>query len=188
MAGRLVHPRRFAAGFGVLLASALALVGAALWSTIGGSSGEAAACADAIPAGRSLDAAWQTTALFVTDVLLNRSPACGYDLSTEHLRHGHSRSEWAQGGSFVHPFPTHLPPVPMVSASPDPKAPEAVYILSRRAAAFVVVGAGGRPEIPMIVGLAAPDAGRGAYNLVLVVERGSWRVDRVRRVAISDSG
>jgi len=33
-----------------------------------------------------------------------------------------------------------------------------------------------------MVGLAAPDAGLGAYNLVLVVEDGSRRVDRVRRV------
>jgi hypothetical protein len=76
----------------------------------------------------------------------------------------------------------------MASASRDPSAHEAVYILSRRVAAFVVTGVGGRAEIPMIVGLAAPDAGRGAYNLVLVIEGGSWRVDRVRRVTIADSG
>jgi hypothetical protein len=38
----------------------------------------------------------------------------------------------------------------------------------------------------MMVGLSAPRAGRGAYDLALVVENGSWRVDRVQRISIVD--
>ena len=39
-------------------------------------------------------------------------------------------------------------------------------------------------ERGIIVPVAAPEAGRGAYNLVLVVEQGNWRVDRADRVEI----
>jgi hypothetical protein len=78
--------------------------------------------------------------------------------------------------------------VPIAQASRDPQAQQAVYILSRRVENFVVIDARGRATIPMMVGLAAPQAGRGAYNLLLVVENGSWRVDEVRRVTIRDSG
>jgi hypothetical protein len=172
----------------------MGLMGAAvtagtLWLFLGPSGGSSStSCVETIPSGRSVDAAWDTTELFVTDVILNGSPACGYDLSTEHLRGGHSRSEWGTDRAPVHAFATHYPPVPILHASRDPNARQAVYILSRRVGGFVVLDPAGRPTIPMMVGLAAPDAGRGAYNLVLIVEDGSWRVDEVHRVKVADSG
>ncbi|HEX9597946.1 MAG TPA: hypothetical protein VF963_01105 [Gaiellaceae bacterium] len=174
---------RFIASYALVALAGLALSGGAFWRLVGTSTYGAgsSACSDRIPVGESISTAWNTTALFVADVILNRSPACGYDLSTEHLRAGRSRAEWASGLP-VQRFTTRYPPVPIARASRDPAAPQAVYILSRREAEFVVPGATRRPEIPMMVGLAAPDAGLGAYNLVLIVEDGSWRVDRVRRV------
>jgi hypothetical protein len=172
------------AGFALVGALGIAIPVATLALVFGRA--DAATCGKPIPAGRSLDAAWQTTDLFVADVLLNGRPGCGYDLSTEHLRRGHSRDDWANGRSPVSRFTTRYPPVPMVRASRNRHAHEAVYILSRRVDGFVVVDGRGRATIPMIVGLAAPDAGRGAYNLVLIVEGGSWRVDEVRRVHIVD--
>jgi hypothetical protein len=39
----------------------------------------------------------------------------------------------------------------------------------------------------MMVGVAAPDAGMGAYNVLLVVDGGSWRVDRWWRVRFTSS-
>jgi hypothetical protein len=131
-------------------------------------------CSERIPGGASIETAWKTAELFVADVILNREPVCGYDLSTRHLR------------GTLPPFSIDYPPVPIARASREPDARQAVYIPSRRQAGFVVLGAGGRQKIPMMVGLAAPHVGRGAYNLVLVVENGSWRVDRVSRVAIAD--
>ncbi len=148
----------------------------------------AASCVETIPKGSTVAAAWDTTELFVTDVILNGSPACGYDLSTRHLRASHSRSEWGTERAPVHPFATHYPPVSILHASRDPKARQAVYILSRRSGGFVVLDPTGRATIPMMAGLSAPDAGRGAYNLVLVIEDGSWRVDEVHRVRVADSG
>ena len=126
--------------------------------------------------------------LFVADVMLSRSPTCGYDLSTRRLRGNHGRDEWGTERSPVHAFSKRCPAVPMIRASRDPHAGQAVYILSRRVGGFVVLDAKGRAAIPMIVGVAAPEAGRGAYNLLLVVEDGSWRVDRVRRITVHDSG
>lgn len=189
MASGALHRGRFAAGFAVVILCALGLGSSALWWTLRDrAAGAASACSDAIPTGRTIAVAWRTTELFTADMLLNRSPACGYDLSTEHLRGGRSREDWAHGRSPVHGLPTHYPPVSITVASRDPSAHQAVYILSRRVAAFIVVGPGGRAEIPMMVGLAAPDAGRGAYHVSLIVEKGSWRVDRVERVVIVDSG
>ena len=134
-----------------------------------------------------MEAAWSTTERFVADVILNASPGCGYDLSTRHLRDGRSRADWATTRSPVKRFATRYPPTPIVHASRDPKAHQAVYVLSRRASAFVVLDRAGRQTIPMMVGLSAPDAGLGAYNLVLVIEDGNWRVDAVKRVHLKIS-
>jgi hypothetical protein len=145
-------------------------------------------CAEHIPTGRTVRSAWQTTELFVADVMLNRSPTCGYDLSTRRLRGSHRREEWGTAHSPVQAFSKRYPAVPMVRASRDPRAPQAVYILSRSVDAFVVFDRTGRATIPMMVGVSAPDAGRAAYNLTLVLEDGSWRVDRVQRITVHDSG
>jgi hypothetical protein len=168
----------------------LALVagGGALVLTFGTPGGGHSTCTERIPTGRSAASAWQTTELFVADVILNRSPTCGHDLSTRRLRGNHRRDEWGTTRSPVHAFSTHYPAVPMIRASRNPRAPQAVYILSRTVSAFIVFDRNGRATIPMMVGLSAPDAGRAAYNLLLVLEDGSWRVDRVRRITVHDSG
>jgi hypothetical protein len=167
-----VLSRRFLAAHVALGVAALGLAAGSAFLLLG--RGGSTRCSERIPGGDTIEAAWRTTELFVTDVILNRQPACGYALGTRKLRHGLP----------LKPFARDYPAVPIARASRDPGARQAVYILSRREAAFVVLGAAGRREIPMLVGLAAPHAGRGAYNLALVVEDGSWRVDRVRRVPI----
>jgi hypothetical protein len=185
-----LHRFRFAGAYALLLlVAASALVAVAMRNTFDGSRGGGAGprCGDRIPTGESFGAAWRTTSLFVADVVLNRDPVCGYDLGTKRLRGGRSRAEWAHGAAPVRPFATRYPPVAIQRASRDPAAPQAVYILSRRVREVVVVGERGEPQIPMMVGLAAPDAGLGAYNLVLVVEDGNWRVDRLWRVYLSPS-
>lgn len=178
-----MYRRRFLVSYAFIVLAAAALAGGALWQTAQRRSEEAWAaahrCPHQIPSGRSLPAAWDTTVLFVTEVVLRRNPVCGYDLSTRKLRRGLTRREWASGEGPVRPFVTRYPPVPITEASADPAAPQAVYIVSRRAREIVVPDERGRPKVPMMVGLAAPDAGMVAYDLVLVLEDGSWRVDRV---------
>jgi hypothetical protein len=185
---RTSHGRRFLAAYGVFAALALAAGAGALLLTFGMPGGERKSCPARIPTGQSVATAWATTELFVADVMLNQSPTCGHDLSTRRLRGHHSRTEWGTPRSPVHAFSTRYPAVPMIRASRDPRAPQAVYILSRTTDTFVVVDRNGRPTIPMMVGVSSPDAGRAAYNLLLVVEDGSWRVDRVRRITVHDSG
>jgi len=147
----------------------------------------AARCTDTIPSGQSFAAAWNTTERFVADVILNASPGCGYDLSTRHLRGGTSRADWATARSPVQHFATRYPPTPILHASRNRNARQAVYVLSRRVGASVDIDAAGRLTLPMMAGLSAPDAGLGAYNLVLVVENGNWRVDAVKRVRLKIS-
>jgi hypothetical protein len=132
-------------------------------------------------------AAQRTTKLFVTEVVLRRNPVCGFELSSAALRRRVNRVDWARERTPVRPFPTRHPPVAYPLASENPRAPEAVYLISRRVLEFVVTGVDGRAEIPMSVGVAAPDAGMGAYNVVLVLDRGSWRVDRWSRVRITST-
>jgi hypothetical protein len=144
------------------------------WVTSGGRS--STSCSERIPDGQSVAAAWRTAELFVADVILGRRPACSGELSTQAFRRQ----------APVRAFSSRYPIVPIARASRDPGARQAVYMLSRRTGGLMVTGKDGRPEIPFMVGLAAPDAGRGAFDLVLVVEHGNWRVDRVRRVELVD--
>jgi hypothetical protein len=58
--------------------------GVLVWQAPGRDDG--ARCHRPIPRGSTIPAAWDTTALFVTEVVLRRNPACGYDLSTKRLR------------------------------------------------------------------------------------------------------
>ena len=168
------HRARFLAGYLVVGVAALSVGAGSLWWTLGSGSGcLLPACRDTIPTDESLSSAWITTELFVKDVILNRSPTCGFDLSTRRLRDGRPREAWNRGGSPVQRFATRYPPVSIKRASRDPAARQAVYILSRRTAEIVVIGANGRPTIPMLVGLAAPDAGSGAYRILLVIEKSS---------------
>jgi hypothetical protein len=181
--------QRFALAYAGIGVAAIAAVGAALWQVLPhrGSTPTAARCADVIPSGPSLAAAWSTTERFVADVILDASPGCGYDLSTQRLRHGKSRNDWATTRSPVDRFASRYPPTPIARASRNPKARQAVYILSRREGGIVVFDKAGRKTIPMMVGVSAPDAGLGAYNLVLVIEDGNWRVDTVKRVHLKIS-
>jgi hypothetical protein len=165
-----------------LLAVAAATAGAVLWAV--DMSEDGPRCQRPIPRGATEPAAWDTTALFVTEVVLRHDPACGYDLSTRRLRGGLSRGEWARGAGPVKPFVTRYRPTPVARASRDPNAPEAVYALSRQVRELMRVDANGRWTIPISVGLAAPDAGLSAYRLVLELEDGSWRVDRATPVAL----
>jgi hypothetical protein len=143
------------------------------------------ACPYRIPRGRTIAAAQATTRLFVTEVVLRRNPVCGFSLSSAKLRRQIARDRWLREDTPVRPFPTRFPPVALPDASRDPEAPQAVYTISRRVLEFVVTGADGNPEIPMAVGVAAPDAGMGAYRVVLVIDEGNWRVDRWWRVRIT---
>jgi hypothetical protein len=167
----------------LLLASAfLAVAGtvttAVVWVGAPSPSDDGPHCRHAIPRGSGTPAVWQTTTLFVTEVVLRGDPACGYDLSTKRLRGGLSRRDWARGGGPVRPFVTRYRPTPVTRASPDPNSPEAVYVLSRQRRELVRIDAQGRWLIAMSVGLSAPDAGMSAYRLVLELEDGNWRVDR----------
>jgi hypothetical protein len=182
------YPSRFAAAYALLGAAVLAAGAGTLLLTFGIPGTGGSSCDEHIPTGRSVRSAWKTTELFVADVVLNRSPTCGYDLSTRRLRGHHGRDEWGTERSPVHAFSKRYPVVPVIRASRDPRAHQAVYVLSRRVGGFVVFDSKGRASIPMIVGVSSPDAGRAAYNLLLVVEDGSWRVDRVRRITVHDSG
>jgi hypothetical protein len=169
--------------------AAVGLTAAGLWQTLhpGGTSSAATRCSEPMPTGETFAAAWSTTELFVADVILNSRPTCGYDLSTRRLRDGKSRSDWGTTRSPVKRFATRYPATPILHASRNPKAHQAVYVLSRRPGGEIGIDATGRPTLPMMVGLSAPDAGVGAYNLVLVVEDGRWRVDAVRRVHLKIS-
>jgi len=165
---------RLAVSYTALVALALGALSLDLRPWLGRDGARHAACSEQIPDGRSAATAWRTAELFVADVILARSPGCGDRLSTRALI----------GRGSPHPFSHAYPAVPIARASRDPDAREAVYILSRKSGPLIVLGEDGRPEIPFVVGVAAPKAGRGAYDLVLVVERGSWRVDRADRVEI----
>ena len=166
--------RRFLAAYSVL--AALALAGVAVYVLEAGGTGSAARCSEAIPSGKTVAAAWRTTELFVADVILARQPRCSDALATRQLR---SQRD-------VAPFSTGYTPVSIARASHDPNARQAVYMLSRRDLGLATIGPHG-PQITMLVGLAAPHAGRGAYDIGLVVEHGSWRVDSVRRIALVDN-
>jgi hypothetical protein len=179
-----VYRRRFLVAYGFVGVVAAAVSGALLWQGGRGAPGDGPRCGHAIPSGSTIPAAWNTSVLFVTEVVLRRDPACGYDLSTRRLRGPFSRREWASGAGPVKPFVTRYPPTPVVRASRDPNAPQAVYVLSRKVREMAQIDGRGRWTIPISVGLAAPDAGMSAYRLVLELEDGSWRVDRASRVTL----
>lgn len=175
---------RFLFAYGGIGLAAAAASGVLVWqATRGGADGEPQ-CGRPIPRGSTSRVAWDTTTLFVTEVVLRRDPACGYDLSTRRLRGGLSRREWASGAGPVKPFVTRYPPTPVAFASRDPNAPQAVYVVSRKVRELAEVDGRGRLTIPISVGLAAPDAGLSAYRLVLQLEGGSWRVDRAAPVRL----
>jgi hypothetical protein len=177
-----VYRFRFLVSYGLFALVAAATAGGVLWAAGGRDDGPH--CRLPIPQGSTIPAAWDTTTLFVTEVVLRHDPACGYDLSTKRLRGGFSRREWARGAGPVKPFVTRYRPTPVTRASSDPNSPEAVYALSRQVRELLQLDAAGRWTIPISVGLAAPDAGMSAYRLVLELEDGSWRVDRATPVRL----
>jgi hypothetical protein len=146
----------------------------------GGDADTTAGCTHALPAGASLDAAHEATALFVRTVVLREQPRCGYALGSDRLRGAVERGRWVRGDTPVRPFASRYPATAYRDASPDPKALQPVYVISRSP------GASTASPLLMIVGLAAPDAGLGAYRIELVLDReANWRVDRWWRVRIS---
>jgi hypothetical protein len=174
---------RFLVAYGFVALVAAVASGTLLWqATDAGEDGPH--CGRPIPRGSTIPAAWDTTVLFVTEVVLRRDPACGYDLTTRRLRGGLTRREWASGRGPVQPFVTRYPPTPVARASRDPNAPQAVYVLSRKVRELAQVDGRGNWTIPISVGLAAPDAGMSAYRLVLALEDGSWRIDRASPVRL----
>ncbi len=144
-------------------------------------------CPHRIPRGGSYATAWDTTVFFVTDVLMRKNPVCGYDLSSRKLRGALTRAQWANEESSLKTFTTRYPAVSVRDASDDPKAPEAVYVLSRTVREVIVSDGQGRVIAPMKVGLFAPDAGMAAYDVELVLEDGHWRVDRAIAVDLKMS-
>jgi hypothetical protein len=175
---------------GLLALAAAGLSGSAVWYAARGSGDSTPTCGRPIPRGSSGPAAWDTASLFISEVVLLHDPVCGYALSTRRLRGGLSSREWARGTLPITPFVTRYPPTPVERASPNPDAPQAVYALSRRFRELLRRDAEGKWTIPLAVGLAAPDAGMGAYRLVLALEDGNWRVDRAAPVELTqtDSG
>jgi hypothetical protein len=165
----------------VVVAAATATATIVVARDAGGGGAEATAgCTHRPPTGASLDAAHRTTALFVRTVVLREQPRCGYALGSERLRGAVRRARWARGDTPVRPFASRYPATAYRDASPDPKALQAVYVISRSP------DAGTSSPLLMIVGLAAPDAGLGAYRIRLVLDReANWRVDDWWRVRIS---
>ena len=168
-----------AALFAVAVVAATATI--AIARQVGRTDADATAgCTHRLPAGASLDAAHQATALFVRTVVLREQPRCGYALGSERLRGAVERSRWIRGDTPVRPFASRYPATAYRDASPDPKALQAVYLISRSP------GAATAAPLLMVVGLAAPDAGLGAYRIRLVLDgEANWRVDRWWRVRIS---
>lgn len=148
---------------------------------VGGASASAG-CPARIPVGSGLGAAQRTVELFTTEVVLRHNPACGYALSSARLRQQISRRRWASGETPVRPLATRYPPVAYADASRNPDAHQAVYVISRQLLEFVRLGQDGEAQIPMMVGVAAPDAGLGSYRVILVLDEGNWRIDRWWRV------
>jgi hypothetical protein len=139
-----------------------------------------AGCTHRLPAGASMDAAQQTTALFVRTVVLREQPRCGYALGSERLGNTVDRERWTRGDTPVRPFASRYPATAYRHASPNPSALQAVYVISRSPDAAAT------SPLLMIVGLSAPDAGLGAYRIRLVLDSdANWRVDSWWRVRIS---
>ncbi len=63
---------RFIASYALVALAGLALSGGAFWRLVGTRTHAAgsSACSDRIPVGESISTAWNTTALFVADVIL----------------------------------------------------------------------------------------------------------------------
>ena len=179
-----MYRARFLLAYGVVALVGVVASSVLVWQATGGGDRPDPQCGRPIPRGSTIPVAWDTTVLFVTEVVLRHDPACGYDLSTKRFRGDFSRSEWAKGAGPVTPFVTRYPPTPVVRASRDPNAPQAVYVLSRKVREMAQLDKRGHWTIPISVGLAAPDAGLSAYRLVLELEDGSWRVDRASRVPL----
>jgi hypothetical protein len=146
--------------------------------------GGIASCPHTLPFGLSDRAAERTAALFASQVVLRENPGCGYALSSARLRQLVPLARWQRGRTTPRAFVSRYPAVAYADASSDPSAPQAVYVVSRTSG-LPTLGADGRAQISMSIGVAAPDAGLAAYRLLLVQDAGSWRVDRWRRVAIS---
>jgi len=93
---------------------------------------------------------------FVATAVLRVDTVCSYDLVTENLRQGLSRSAWAGGTIPVIPFHTVQKGQVQVEATPRDADPG---------------------ERASIVLMSAPDIGSYAFEVVLVRRAGRWLVD-----------
>jgi hypothetical protein len=177
-----VHRRRFALAYSALALVALVVTVSTVLLLRNGPVD--VSCSRPLPAGSGLAAVRSTTALWVTDVLMQQHPGCGYRLASRSLRDRASRRDWASGKSPVQVFRTHYPVASFAHARPDSLRTQAVYTISRHFHDLVQIASDGEYEAAMAAGLAAPDAGVAAYTLELRLEDGGWRVDRCLRVRV----
>jgi hypothetical protein len=110
-----------------------------------------------LPDGHGASAAAAVQLEFVRTAVVRRRTACSFELVTDNLRQGLSRSEWATGNIPVQPFPTRFPEtVRPVLTRLGPAAPD--------------------ERVSRVV-LEAADLGSAAFELVLVEREGRWLVD-----------
>jgi hypothetical protein len=179
-----VHRRRFILAYATVALFAVVAVGAPLLLVRNARNESKLDCSRPLPTGSGVEAIQATTALWVTDVLMRQHPGCGYRLASSRLRQRLARDEWAAGKSPVTVVRTRYPVVPYAQARDDSPRTQAVFAISRRFHDVVSVRGDGEYEAAMAAGIATPDAGLAAFNLLLRLEGGSWHVDRSWRVPI----
>lgn len=179
-----VHRRRFILAYATVALGAVVAVGGPLLLLRSTGDESELACSRPLPTGSGVEAIQATTALWVTDVLMRQHPGCGYHLASSRLRGRLARDEWVAGKSPVPVVRTRYPVVPYARARADSPRTQAVFAISRRFHDIVNVRGDGEYEAAMAAGIATPDAGLAAFNLVLRLEDGSWHVDRSWRVSV----
>jgi hypothetical protein len=153
----------------VLLTGTAVAVGAAVAVFGGGGSGRGCGAVGS----SSAEAAQAVAESFIRDVLVRAKPSCSQELGTSQLR--------LRG---VPLFVTRYPLVAYRQARADSQRTQAVYVVARPPDGGLQFDAKNVPLTILSVGLAAPDAGEAGYRLTLRLDRGRWRVDVVRRVAV----
>jgi hypothetical protein len=163
-----VH-RRLLLAYALVLVAGAAVAGGAGYVVFGGSSGTGCGAVGS----SSAEAAQAVAESFVRDVLVRAKPSCSHELGTSKLR--------LRG---VPLFVTRYPLVAYRHARADSPHTQAVYVVARPPDGGLQFDAENVPLTILSVGLAAPDAGEAGYRLTLRLDRGRWRVDVVRRVAV----
>jgi hypothetical protein len=162
--------RRLVLAYAVVLLAGAAVAGGTALVVFGGNGG-AGGCGAV--GSSSAEAAQAVAESFIRDVLVRAKPSCSHELGTSKLRLG-----------GVPLFKTRYPLVAYRHARPDSPRTQAVYVVARPPDGGLQFDAQNVPLTILSVGLAAPDAGEAGYRLTLRLDRGRWRVDVVRRVAV----